>query len=42
MLRIKNGNDTTVVNFIMDEKGNVTEEEIVSKTGPEPKNVLLL
>jgi YD repeat-containing protein len=26
MLKIKNGNDTTIVHFVLDEKGNVTEE----------------
>lgn len=31
MLRIKNGIDSTVVNFILDEKGNVAEEQAVHK-----------
>jgi hypothetical protein len=31
MLRIKNGTDTTIVNFLLDEKGNVSEEETLRK-----------
>lgn len=37
MLRIKNSTDTTVVNFTIDEKGNVTEEDITSKTARNQK-----
>lgn len=34
MLRIKNGTDTTLVQFIVDEKGNVAEEIITGKGKP--------
>lgn len=37
MLRIKNGTDTTVASFTTDEKGNVTEEDIVSKNARNQK-----
>lgn len=37
MVRIKNNKDTTLVNFSLDEKGNVSEEEIVGKTLPHQK-----
>jgi len=36
MLRIRNGNDTTVYTFILDEKGNVGEERGMRKTQQEP------
>jgi len=36
MLRIRNGNDTTVYTFILDEKGNVGEERGIRKTQQEP------
>ncbi len=37
MLRIKNGTDTTEVRLSCDEKGNVTEEESLSKNGSAEK-----
>lgn len=37
MLRIKNNKDSTLVNFLMDDKGNVSEEDIVGKTVPNQK-----
>jgi YD repeat-containing protein len=36
MLRIRNGNDTTVYTFIFDEKGNVAEEHGMRKLQAEP------
>jgi len=36
MLRIRNGNDTTIYTFILDEKGNVGEERGMRKTQQEP------
>ncbi len=36
MLRIRNGNDTTVYTFILDEKGNVVEEHGLRKEQQEP------
>jgi hypothetical protein len=36
MLRIRNGNDTTVYTFIIDEKGNVVEEHGLRKEQQEP------
>lgn len=36
MLRIKNGTDTTYANFVLDEKGNVAEENSTRKGRPLP------
>ncbi|MEO6000819.1 MAG: hypothetical protein ABIN89_28490 [Chitinophagaceae bacterium] len=37
MVRIRNNKDSTHVNFVTDDKGNVTEEEIVGKTAVNQK-----
>lgn len=37
MLRIKNNKDSTFVSFLLDEKGNVSEEDVVGKTVPNQK-----
>ena len=36
MLRIRNGNDTTIYSFVVDEKGNVVEEHGVRRAQQEP------
>jgi YD repeat-containing protein len=36
MIKIKNGTDTTIVNFVKDEKGNIAEEQSVRNGEPMP------
>ncbi len=42
MLRIKNNTDTTITTFILDEKGNIAEENSIRKNNPLPAVFLLL